>query len=295
VTDHYKQSLYRKFFISFCFIVTLLLPAALLLSGVMLSISPAYPRQVYKQLPADELGLTQAERLDLALVTLAYLQHPEPAATAVRFLESQRLPGTDQPLYNERELAHLVDVKELTDRVARWSQDLTWLLGLSLLALFVWPPTRLQALKTLQNGAALSYFLLFIFLTLTTSFWPLFFYAFHEWFFPPGSWSFAGTDTLIRLFPEAFWVNFAGEVVMKQFLIIAPLLLGATVLRLVIGQENGGHKPIWQQPVKLEPEPAEPSADLWALPGEHISYYSDIEALGTSDDDLVEDGNGCDS
>ena len=293
-----KTYLYQSLLKLFCFLISLLVPAALLLGGLTRSISPTYPHQVYQFLPADEQGLTQAERLDLALITLAYLQHPEPAATAVRFLESQRLPGTNQPLYNERELAHLVDVKQLTDRLNLWSENLNWLLGLSLLALFAWPPTRLQAVKTLQNGAALSYFLLLAFLSLITFFWPLFFYAFHHGFFPPGSWSFAGTDTLIRLFPEAFWVNYAEEIVTQQFLIIAPLLLGATVLRLVIEpkparQEPIGQQPVEQEPVEQEPEPAAPPTDPWALPIQHIIYYSDMEALGTSGEDS-EDCNGRD-
>ena len=171
-----KTQLYQSLLKLFCFLISLLVPAALLLGGVMRSISPAYPHQVYKFLPADELGLTQTERLDLALITLAYLQHPEPAATAVRFLESQHLPDTDQPLYNERELAHLVDVKQLTDRLGRWSETLNWLLGLSLLALLAWPATRLAAVKAFQRGAVLSFFLLTACFMFILSFWPLFFF-----------------------------------------------------------------------------------------------------------------------
>lgn len=238
MTDSYKQYLYQQFFKPFCFLITLLLPAAVLLGVITHSISPAYPHQAYKFLPADEQGLTQTERLDLALITLAYLKHPEPAETAVSFLAGQRLPGTNQPLYNDRELAHLVDVKQLTDRIAGWSQDLTWLLGLSLLALLAWPPSRYQALRALQRGAALSYFLFFAFVAVITFFWPLLFYAFHYWLFPPGSWSFDGADTLIRLFPERFWVNYAEKLAVDLFVIFAPLLLVTTVLTMVIDEKS---------------------------------------------------------
>jgi len=31
------------------------------------------------------------------------------------------------------------------------------------------------------------------------------FVAFHNVFFPPGTWTFLYSDTLIRLFPERFW------------------------------------------------------------------------------------------
>ncbi len=230
-----KTQLYQSLLKLFCFLISLLVPAALLLGGVTRSISPAYPRQAYKFLPADEQGLTQAERLDLALITLAYLQHPEPAETAVGFLENQRLPGTNQPLYNERELAHLVDVKQLTDRLTGWSETLNWLLGLSLLALVAWPATRFTAVKAFQRGAALSFFLLTACFMFILSFWPLFFFGFHHWLFPPGSWSFAGVDTLIRLFPEAFWFNYAQQVFTEQVIYAVLLLLATPILVVIMG------------------------------------------------------------
>ncbi|HRO89588.1 MAG TPA: DUF1461 domain-containing protein, partial [Promineifilum sp.] len=38
--------------------------------------------------------------------------------------------------------------------------------------------------------------------------WPIFFVQFHELLFPPGTWTFAYSDSLIRLFPEQFWFDF---------------------------------------------------------------------------------------
>ena len=37
--------------------------------------------------------------------------------------------------------------------------------------------------------------------------WEFFFIQFHELLFPPGTWVFARTDSLIRLFPEQFWFD----------------------------------------------------------------------------------------
>ena len=265
-----KTQLYQSLLKLFCFLISLLVPAALLLGGLTRSISPAYPHQVYKFLPADEVGLTQTERLDLALITLAYLQHPEPAATAVRFLESQRLPGTNQPLYNERELAHLVDVKQLTDRIAGWSETLNWLLGLSLLALVAWPATRFAAVKAFQRGAAFSFFLLLACFMFIPLFWPLFFFGFHHWLFPPGSWSFAGADTLIRLFPEAFWFNYAQQVFAEQVVYAVLLLLATSILVVIMGTKAA--------PTGLSPDQI---AEPWVqspLPIEQIARCSDLEA-----------------
>ncbi|MDV7390213.1 DUF1461 domain-containing protein, partial [Arthrospira platensis SPKY1] len=39
--------------------------------------------------------------------------------------------------------------------------------------------------------------------------WGAFFTLFHDLFFPPGTWTFNYTDSLIRLFPEQFWFDFA--------------------------------------------------------------------------------------
>jgi len=38
--------------------------------------------------------------------------------------------------------------------------------------------------------------------------WSTFFVQFHELLFPPGTWTFAYSDSLIRLFPEKFWFDF---------------------------------------------------------------------------------------
>ena len=48
--------------------------------------------------------------------------------------------------------------------------------------------------------------------------WPIFFVQFHELLFPPGTWTFAYSDSLIRLFPEQFWFD------------IGVLISGATLL-----------------------------------------------------------------
>ncbi|MBZ0100422.1 MAG: DUF1461 domain-containing protein, partial [Taibaiella sp.] len=39
--------------------------------------------------------------------------------------------------------------------------------------------------------------------------WDFFFTCFHSTFFESGTWRFAFSDTLIRLFPEQFWFDAA--------------------------------------------------------------------------------------
>jgi uncharacterized membrane protein len=59
----------------------------------------------------------------------------------------------------------------------------------------------------------------------------VFFVGFHEIFFPPGTWTFFYSDTLIRLFPERFWRD--------AFLTVGILsVFGGLALALLFGWER---------------------------------------------------------
>ncbi|MBK8989713.1 MAG: DUF1461 domain-containing protein [Chloroflexi bacterium] len=280
-TEEMQYQLKNLFISLVCVGITLLVPAALLLNGIAGTIRPTTLYEIYHTLPEDAQGFSQTERLDLALLTLTYLHHPEPAVTAVRFLESQRLPGTNQPLYNERELAHLVDVKRLTEEVSRWRARLTWLLGLSLLALLAWPLARERAANALHRGVFMSFFLLFVSIAFITLFWPLFFYSFHYWLFPPGSWSFAASDSLIRLFPEDFWTAYANLLLLQSMFWVFGLVFAASAISWSVRPAA----PPRQRQQQAEPGEAESeqlrlqaatSAGLLTI--EQFTYYSDLAA-----------------
>ena len=159
----------------------------------------------------QQLGLqplTQGEREELAMVAVDYLQRRAPAEEVIYLLEEQRLPGSGQPLYNDDELSHMVDVKHVTDAIGR----LTWLAAVIVLGglgLLLWrPETRSLAFTAImQGGVSTTVILLFIALFIILA-WSIFFVQFHELLFPPGTWTFAYSDSLIRLFPEKFWFDF---------------------------------------------------------------------------------------
>ena len=52
--------------------------------------------------------------------------------------------------------------------------------------------------------------------------WNIFFVQFHELLFPPGTWTFSTSDSLIRLFPELFW--FYAGIIMSVFPLIAGII-----------------------------------------------------------------------
>ncbi len=192
-------------------LVTLAIPFFLTLGTVRLLIawdSPSYPEFEYGRIAPDLFGFTQEERLALAEATLDYMQRPEQASETIYLLQDLRLPGTDQPLYNPEEIGHMVDVKNVADTF----RTVTWVLGLVLLGglgyLFVRPETRpLGATALFQGGLLTVFFVLGIMLFMLVA-WGLAFTVFHNLFFAEGTWTFAYSDSLIRLFPEQFWFDF---------------------------------------------------------------------------------------
>ena len=189
---------------------------------------PNFPRDLAQVdgITQQQLGLrplTQNEREQLALVAVDYLQRPEPAEEVIYLLEQQRLPDSAQPLYNPSEISHMVDVKHVTDGIARLNQ-IAALLVLGGLALLMFrSETRPSAyLALFRGGLATTLILLIIGLFIVLA-WSIFFVQFHELLFPPGTWTFAYSDSLIRLFPEMFWFDFG------VLLSALALLLGALV------------------------------------------------------------------
>jgi integral membrane protein (TIGR01906 family) len=191
----------------FAWLVTLALPVLLGFMNIRLLISPAFLRWEYNKpnFPPDRYGFTQAERLELAPVAVEFLASPESPEDAIRLLQEQTFGG--EPLYGQRELDHMVDVKRRTDIMFRmmWAAGAIAVLGTVALA---WRPrTRPAAWQGLVNGAILTGIILAAILAYILIGWDSFFTRFHELLFPPGTWTFDYSTTLIRLFPEKFWFD----------------------------------------------------------------------------------------
>ncbi|MBX3055886.1 MAG: DUF1461 domain-containing protein [Anaerolineae bacterium] len=204
--------------------VVMALPVFIGFGWITLVIGPVYPHYAYARpdFPADLAGmppatavtqalspLTQAERLERALVAVIYLESWQPAATAIVMLTNQQLPRTGAPLYNQRELNHLMDVKQLTDAM-RWLALVTAVPvigGLS--CLLRRKQTRQVGYLALAQGGMLTMILLSGVAGLILFGWSYFFYQVHGLLFPSGTWSFAATDSLMRLYPERFFFDVA--------------------------------------------------------------------------------------
>jgi integral membrane protein (TIGR01906 family) len=170
--------------------------------------SPSYPRFEYGRIQPDRYGFTPEERLALAEATLDYLRAPGPAEDAIVILEELTLPGSDESLYNQREIGHMLDVKRLTDIFAQAIWPLAVIVIGGLLFLLSAAERREEGYRAIRSGGLLTTGTLLAIIALIGVSWNFVFTQFHEILFPPDTWTFYYTDSLIRLFPERFWFDF---------------------------------------------------------------------------------------
>src|SRR3990170_1025082 len=168
-----------------------LVPVVLVFLGLRVLLTSGFLSVEYRMpgFPRDQYGFSQSDRLEYSNIALNYLLND----ADINFLANQHFTdGT--PLFNSRELSHMVDVKNVV------KPSLT--IGYLACGLFV---------------------LIGIFALV--SFWN-FFAAFHSLFFQGESWIFSYSDTLIRLFPLRFWQD--------AFILEGIIVVGLSTLILVL-------------------------------------------------------------
>jgi integral membrane protein (TIGR01906 family) len=196
-------------------LIALLLPVVIVLSVVRLVINPWYLVFEYHTpgFPADPYGFTLEDRLKYGTLAVDYLIN----SADISFLGDLRFPpGQEAPqpscqymtdcthLYNERELEHMLDVKNVVQASMRVLEISALLLVLFLL--WAWRGKWMKEyLKGLQRGGVLTLVFIGAIILFVLVAFNYLFVIFHEIFFRAGSWMFFYSDTLIRLFPERFW------------------------------------------------------------------------------------------
>jgi integral membrane protein (TIGR01906 family) len=188
-------------------LVILAMPFFLGLGTIRAIIAWDYPAFEYPRIAPDPYGFTPEQRLELAHGTLDYLQRPEPASEVIYLLEDLPLPGTTRPLYNESEISHMIDVKNVADAMKRIAYVAGGIVAVGLAILLIPRATRPFGWRTLMLAGLGTVIVLAVIALAILIAWPIFFVQFHELLFPPGTWTFAYTDSLIRLFPEQFWFD----------------------------------------------------------------------------------------
>lgn len=186
--------------------LTLAIALLLTLMSVRVVMTPLFLQLEYHRpgFPDDRYGFTLDDRLRLAPYAVNYLLNGE----GIDYLGDLTFPD-GSPLYTDRELMHMEDVKAVT----QISYLVMVIVGGFTLALAVWlsrTPERYAVLRQgLFNGAALTLGLIVMIVAGAVIAWDVFFTSFHQMFFADGTWVFLYSDTLIRLFPEQFWFDAA--------------------------------------------------------------------------------------
>ncbi|MGQ9814215.1 MAG: TIGR01906 family membrane protein [Candidatus Roseilinea sp.] len=153
---------------------------------------PNFPPEIY--------GMSDDERLRLGLIGMDSVIGPR----GVAVLREARL-SNGAPAFNEREIRHMQDVRDLIGWLFPLHTVISALTGVAVIALALRRDTRRLV------GSALIVGVLFTAVTViglgvfAVVGWDIFFTAFHRIFFEGDTWLFLATDTLIRLYPEMFW------------------------------------------------------------------------------------------
>lgn len=204
-------------------ILALFIPYILLMSGIRLVMTPAFPAIEYQRsgFPQDQFGFTVQERTKWSEYAVRYLTNDKDISYLGNLQDM-----TGKKLFTPDELSHMVDVKE----VVRNASMVLYVFGGMSIAILVWFVVMGQwdsLRRSLNTGGWITIGLLGALLVfLAVSFDKLFEY-FHRLFFQDGTWTFSESSTLIRLFPFEFWRD-AFVLVIGFALIIGVLLVLVT-------------------------------------------------------------------
>jgi len=183
------------------YLVTLLTPIFLLGLSLRILLTPIFYNVEYRLpwFPPDQYGFTQEDRLKWTPYAVDYLLNNED----VSYLGDLTFDD-GSPLFIERELSHMHDVKVVTKGALR----LWYVTVVSMVALGAWAWYG-KWWQTYRHGLRRGGWLLIVLVSAVglfgaIAFWQLF-TLFHGLFFEGDSWLFEFSDTLIRLFPVRFW------------------------------------------------------------------------------------------
>ncbi|HWQ04264.1 MAG TPA: TIGR01906 family membrane protein [Longilinea sp.] len=205
------------------FLVTIAIPLFLLMTAIRVLFQPLFLQIEYRApgFPEDSFGFSLQDRLMWGGISMEYMFNNQ----GISFLGDQRLPD-GSPLYNDRELGHMADVKVLVQLMIRvWT---VLFAALVVILIWAWRGKWLKGLgEAYARGAWLTLgFIGAIFIAIVTGFDALF-TAFHRLFFQGDSWLFLYSDSLIRLFPIRLWQDaFIGMGILTVIGAMIFLLIG---------------------------------------------------------------------
>lgn len=215
----------------------------LILSNVRwIALDPGtYEQGFVKYQISASTGMRSDELEDAARQLIRYFDRGEPITLQVR---KENGPA---PLFNERETAHLSDVRDLFQLTFRVQEIAGAYIVAHLLLYFARQRSRnLRYLGKLLAAGGAATVSLFIFLfALTTLNFDDVFLGFHLISFRNDFWMLdPRTDYLVRMFPQGFWFDVVREVVLRSLIAaVALVLAGLSILRVAPKAMEGSSLP----------------------------------------------------
>lgn len=210
-------------------IIVLLVPMLLVLTNVWVMMTPAFARWEYAKPGFPDPTLVPLEdRQPIVDTTLEYVK-----GAGDDGLIADMAFDDGRPVYNEREVRHLRDVRVLVDRLS-----VVYIVGgvvLLLAAAYLAWTGRARSLASALGAGAGFTIVLIAFIGVVAAFaFQFFFVRFHRVFFEGVTWMFPASDTLIQVFPEKFWYDASLLIVLLTLVeaaIVGIVALGVLILR----------------------------------------------------------------
>ena len=206
----------------FTVIIAVLFPFIILMGGIRLIMTPAFPVMEYKRagFPEDPYGFDQVDREKWSAFAVKYLTNSK----EIDYLGNlQDFSGNK--IFRAEELTHMEDVKRVVKgSFFIWYVAVGIVFGLTiwLLVQKAWHEFRLGY----RSGAWITLGLMVAMIAYVAINFDRLFDQFHRIFFTEGTWLFYPTDTLIRLFPLDLWRD--------AFLFVGGFTLLVAVLLLIV-------------------------------------------------------------
>jgi integral membrane protein (TIGR01906 family) len=210
------------------YVLPVITPLFLLMTAIRLLLIPVYPSLEYRtpNFPPDSYGFTFEERVHWSRYAVAYLVND----ADISYLGDLTFPD-GSPLYNERELSHMVDVKNVVQgMLIAWYVIVAVLIGSGVWAWRTGEVGSFWGALSLGGKLAVAMILL-ILIGVVVGFRALF-TGFHLIFFEGDTWIFLFSDTLIRLFPMRFWQD--------SFIYVGILTLVGAFVLIWVGRRSKG-------------------------------------------------------
>ena len=213
-------------------LVILVIPFWFLIGSVRMLVTSEYLRIEYNKtaFPEDPLGFSEEQRISFATENVRYLRENLPISA----LENQNNEG--QALYNLRELSHMEDVQDVYQFFWNVWKTISLIMVLVAILSLTWRGNWQAFASALKIGGFGTAIFIAIIGILAFIGWDTWFLIFHKLFFTDGTWTFNFSDTLIRLFPQKFWVDAVFTV--SGLSLILGLLTGFIGQRLAKGTSS---------------------------------------------------------